>query len=330
MNKCVLFTILNLMIIRNVLSENHGLYEEYSINSYTRCRVDSDCMKMSDNSFCFDNDADKVGFCKCREGYDMVSRNKTFFACLGPAGFGEPCEKNMQCQLILTENSECYESTCRCKDGSHLYKDGRCYVSVLLDDYCSSDGNCWMMDNKFGNCVYGKCICPFDKQVPNTEKNDCIEGRNLGESCDNDNQCILVENTQCRVTCRCATGFVLSRDETRCLRAATRFFDYCEENEQCSAYLQGSTCISNNCTCSEGFHNWNTQCVRSAGLGGYCSSIEECIPDPKFSNVINCIDGNCQCLPGSFDEQLGCNRAVSQQAGYIFIFILSSSVLKFL
>lgn len=50
--------------------------------TYTKCRVDTDCLRVSNNSFCFDNDDNKVGRCKCLDGYELLTRNKTSFSCL--------------------------------------------------------------------------------------------------------------------------------------------------------------------------------------------------------------------------------------------------------
>lgn len=91
------------------------------------------------------------------------------------------------------------------------------------------------------------------------------------------------------------------------ISAATRFFDPCEENAQCSEFLQGSICSGGNCTCEETHHGYGTRCVRSVSIGDTCTGIEECIPDPRFSEIANCIDRTCQCLPGAVHEAIGCN-----------------------
>uniref|UniRef100_A0A6P7G0D3 Prion-like-(Q/N-rich) domain-bearing protein 25 isoform X2 n=1 Tax=Diabrotica virgifera virgifera TaxID=50390 RepID=A0A6P7G0D3_DIAVI len=325
----IVFVVSVVTVVCDHLSDS-VLEQLMAINSYTKCRVDADCAKISDHTFCFGNDADKDGYCRCKENYDMVSRNKTFFACLGPAGLGEKCEKNMQCQIVLTENSECANSVCRCKNGAHLYKDGRCYVSVLLGDFCRGSANCWLASNQFGNCVYGKCTCKFDNEVPGTDRMSCVHGKKIGEQCESDNQCSLTENTQCKTVCRCSPGFVMSRDQTRCLKAATRFNDVCLENDQCSASLQGSICLSNNCTCDIGFHSLDLKCVKTASFGGPCSNSEECVRDSSHLEVIHCNNGECQCKPGAVNETLGCTNRSNFIVQNSFVVILLGLVLKFL
>ncbi|XP_050507642.1 prion-like-(Q/N-rich) domain-bearing protein 25 isoform X1 [Diabrotica virgifera virgifera] len=352
----IVFVVSVVTVVCDHLSDSL-LEQLMAINSYTKCRVDADCAKISDHTFCFGNDADKDGYCRCKENYDMVSRNKTFFACLGrasvmlgcttphlsdtglksigpkfyaTAGLGEKCEKNMQCQIVLTENSECANSVCRCKNGAHLYKDGRCYVSVLLGDFCRGSANCWLASNQFGNCVYGKCTCKFDNEVPGTDRMSCVHGKKIGEQCESDNQCSLTENTQCKTVCRCSPGFVMSRDQTRCLKAATRFNDVCLENDQCSASLQGSICLSNNCTCDIGFHSLDLKCVKTASFGGPCSNSEECVRDSSHLEVIHCNNGECQCKPGAVNETLGCTNRSNFIVQNSFVVILLGLVLKFL
>lgn len=93
-----------------------------------------------------------------------------------------------------------------------------CWFSVSeLGDFCQTGGNCLLKDGTFGNCIAGKCDCKYDRQVPTEDAMSCVEARNLGEICENDDQCSFIPNAVCRVSCRCAAGYALSRDGTRCL-----------------------------------------------------------------------------------------------------------------
>ncbi|KAJ8972205.1 hypothetical protein NQ317_019830 [Molorchus minor] len=248
MSKGVLYFVL---VLHSVMVYTQ-LLEEQRVVSYQRCLLDADCQRVSDNSFCFGNDDNKVGICKCTSGYELLSRNRTFFACLQNVGWDESCEKDVQCYFMLSNNAEC-DTTCKCKEGSHLYTDGRCYPSIRLGDYCQTSANCLLKDSTFGNCVDGKCECKFDKQMPTEDAMSCVDSKNLGEPCDNNDQCSFILDAICRVTCRCSSGFVMSRDENKCLKAATTFFEQCQENAQCSEFLQGSSCNNGNCTCQDGF-----------------------------------------------------------------------------
>ncbi|XP_060525047.1 multiple epidermal growth factor-like domains protein 10 [Cylas formicarius] len=272
--------------------------------SYQRCLLDSDCRE---NSFCFDNDQHRIGICKCTDGYELLYRNRTYYACLKFAGYDQECVQDTQCIESLGALSTC-DGFCKCVDGAHRYTDGRCYKSILLDDFCQTDANCILGDGTFAFCADGQCSCNL-KQQPSADKLSCIETRNLGESCSDNNQCSLTENAICREVCRCAAGYVLSRNRTACLKAATYFLEPCEENPQCSEFLRGAACVAGNCSCMDGFHGFENTCARSAGLGEACAALEECVTERQFGNIVNCTEGICQCQRGVVDERHGCSRS---------------------
>nr|CAH7758838.1 unnamed protein product [Callosobruchus chinensis] len=274
--------------------------------AYTGCRNDLDCTRISNNSICYGNDSNSLGKCKCSSNYEMLTRNKTHFDCLKYVGYNESCEMDIQCQKSLTEIGVCEKGICQCMERAHLYTDGRCYVSILLGGFCQVDGSCYLKNGSFGHCVDGRCACVKDTEVPTEDRTSCVDGRYLGETCTTDDQCGLVDNAVCRVVCKCAVGYALSRDEKRCLKAATMFDDICEESEQCSAFLTGSICKSGNCTCAEGHHGYGSKCVRSVKIGDECVDQPECIPDPKYNNVADCVKNVCTCFPDAVSDVVGC------------------------
>ncbi|KAJ8913764.1 hypothetical protein NQ315_002444 [Exocentrus adspersus] len=317
---------------------------EARLVTYHKCLLDNHCQDISPHSFCYDNDNNRMGRCKCIDGYELLSRNRTYFACLKNANWEEPCEKDIQCYYLLSTNAKCDETdgVCKCAESAHRFTDGRCYKSIKLGDFCQVDGNCFLKDGTFGGCVDGRCECKRPRELPTEDAMGCIEARNLGEVCENDDQCSYIPNAVCRVSCKCAPGYALSRDGTRCLKgridlsyrltesvdrtvvvsewkllmngrdsAATKFFESCEENAQCSEFLQGSFCNEGNCTCSDGHHGYGSKCAKTAGIGGSCTGTEECIPEEKYSQAVNCVDGTCQCLAGTEDTYVGCNACMN-------------------
>ncbi|KAJ8958292.1 hypothetical protein NQ318_017438 [Aromia moschata] len=294
--------------------------EEQRIVTYQRCLLDIHCQNVNENSFCFGNDDTKAGVCKCIEGYELLSRNRTFLPnVMGryPRSFWH----NQMTKLDLINYLMKRAPQTRCWMGGTLRKKMfnvfiilviMLYVIpsvnvlkelIVLGDYCRTDANCLLKDGTFGNCVDGRCECKFDRQLPTEDAMSCVEQRDLGEICENDDQCSFTSNAVCRVSCRCRAGFALSRD------AAIAFFDTCEENAQCSEFLQGSLCSNNTCTCQDGFHGYGSRCTPNVGIGGTCTGLEECIPDARFSDIANCIDSVCQCLPGAVNEDIGCGSS---------------------
>ncbi|XP_018577538.1 uncharacterized protein LOC108915874, partial [Anoplophora glabripennis] len=99
----VLLCIINISM---VCMQSNDQREERLV-TYHRCLLDLHCQNINENSFCFDNDNNRVGRCKCIDGYELLSRNRTFFACLQNAGWEEPCEKNIQCYSTLSTDAVC-------------------------------------------------------------------------------------------------------------------------------------------------------------------------------------------------------------------------------
>ncbi|ENN79326.1 prion-like-(Q/N-rich) domain-bearing protein 25 isoform X1 [Dendroctonus ponderosae] len=291
-----------------------------SLVSYQRCRTDSDCRA---NSFCYDNDNTRVGLCKCQAGYELLFRNRTDYSCLKLATWGEECEISAQCVDNLGGLATC-QNTCGCQEKTYRYPyDGRCYRSVLLDDFCRTDANCILEDGTYAFCTDGQCECNIGLR-PSADRKRCVNVRNLGQNCSDDYQCSFIGNSVCREICRCAVGYVVSRNETTCLKAATYFFDSCEENAQCSEFLRDGICNNGNCTCESGYHGFETRCVRTARIGQACSASEQCVPSTELLSVANCTAGVCQCAPGATDSsgRVECSNNTSKVRISSFLFAL--------
>lgn len=222
------------------------------------------------------------------------------------ATWGEACEISAQCVDNLGGLATCENNICGCQEGTYRYPyDGRCHRSVckykiatfqthlndlqlVLEDFCGTDANCMLEDGTYAYCTDGQCECNIGLR-PSADRKRCVDARNLGQNCSDDYQCSFIGNSVCREICRCAVGYVVSRNGTSCLKgnllirtpssgnkspffsAATYFFDSCEENSQCSEFLRDGVCNNGNCTCESGFHGFETRCVRSARIGQACS-----------------------------------------------------------
>ncbi|KAF7276374.1 hypothetical protein GWI33_010424, partial [Rhynchophorus ferrugineus] len=98
--------------------------------TYQRCNLDRDCREFS---FCYGNDNanNKTGYCKCKSGYELLLRNRTFYACRKLANYNEECEYDIQCSEDLGSLAKCNNGLCGCGEGSVRYSyDGICYNSV--------------------------------------------------------------------------------------------------------------------------------------------------------------------------------------------------------
>lgn len=306
MNSLVLgVTLVFLFLFCKLNAQETELEIQERLVSYNRCRLDSDC---NENSFCYGNDNNRIGLCKCQAGYELLFRNRTFYLCLQLATWGEPCQIDSQCVDTLGSLARC-NGVCGCAENTYRYPwDGRCHKSTLLEDFCRTDANCMLEDGSYAYCTDGQCECNIGLR-PSADKKRCIESKTLGQNCTDNYQCSFIENSVCREVCRCGVGYVVSRNISACLKAATYFFDPCEEGYQCSEFLRNSICNRGNCTCEDGFHGYETRCVRSADIGQACRATEECIPSPQFQNIADCIEGVCQCQPGVTDERMKCGNS---------------------
>ncbi|XP_050313432.1 prion-like-(Q/N-rich) domain-bearing protein 25 [Anthonomus grandis grandis] len=278
--------------------------------SHKKCLTDTDCFE---NSFCYGNDNQKLGLCKCLYGWEMLFRNRTYYMCLKFANYGENCVLDIQCQGYLGTQGLCDNGICACTNNSFKYPwDGMCYQRVLLGDICKASASCMLDDNSYGVCKDSRCRCYLGLR-PSLDQRQCIDARNLGEDCTDDIQCSFTDNSVCMEICRCKMGYVVSRNESTCLKAAKKFYDPCSENDQCSEFLQDSICINGNCSCQSGYHSYGDKCVKSANIGQACGSAAQCLPSAsstlRSNSIVDCIEGVCQCLVGSSNqnETFGCN-----------------------
>ena len=142
------------------------------------------------------------------------------------------------------------------------------------------------------------CLCDPNYLSNNTA---CLT-RNLGESCENDEQCVfgISANVTCDDSsqCQCEVGFIsrgTSPDEICESRTIT---DTCTVDADCSVNIQNSECSSaqNLCACITGYdvNDDNSQCVAKT-LGDSCSNDGDCTATITLStcqgNVCVCPDG---------------------------------------
>lgn len=97
------------------------------------------------------------GQCVCRTGYFMKASGKTR-ACIQIADYGELCYLNQQCEFRLGTFSECYNSQCSCKDGSHyIVNENACVKSSSKFSLLESQG---LRKTHVGACeLFGTSFC---------------------------------------------------------------------------------------------------------------------------------------------------------------------------
>lgn len=214
------------------------------------------------------------------------------------SSLGDTCVDDLDCTVHFGNHAECIigksgGGVCGCRIGAH-FKEDICYETARLGQKCTVNNNCELATGEPAYCVKSVCTCR-DGYRPNQNGTECIRIRQLDEPCETDLECVA-NNSRCGYVCRCTVNYILSRQKDKCLKAADKMGDPCEENEQCSMFLHKATCdATGNCSCPTGFHHIppNSKCYPNIGLGEMCDNNDQCV----VSSAV-CSAGICQCEPG--------------------------------
>lgn len=259
------------------------------------CKYDSDCIA---NAYCKEQK-----YCQCKDEF-IIYVNGTSLSCLEEASrLEDDCEADIQCTKPFGNHAECVTraggfGTCSCKVGAH-FKDGRCYETSLIGEKCKVSNNCYLASGQPAYCDRSVCACP-NKYHPNQDGTDCIKTVHLDEPCESDQECVT-ENSRCGEVCRCKVNYIQSRNKDKCLKAADKLGERCEENEQCTAFLTTAMCGADGlCACFPGYHHIppDSRCFRDVGLGDTCEETAECVVTSAV-----CSSGRCQCERGLSPNQ---------------------------
>ncbi|KAJ3660060.1 hypothetical protein Zmor_011715 [Zophobas morio] len=287
------------VMISIIVSIHAQKLAKQKIQSYASCRTDKDC---KEKAFCFGNDDDTDGKCKCQKGYELI-RNTTFYECLPAMKIGDPCGKDIQCQVTAGDLAFCDKyKICSCNDESHAYE-GRCEYKAKIGEICMGDGNCYLENGTpgggLGFCTDGRCKCGLN-QKHSADRTKCLNSRKLGEPCVADEECTATTpNTKCSEKCICDPAYTEARNASTCVKAATQFDEPCDSDGQCSKYLKESICNGNKCGCETGFHGYTLKCVKTKKPGQPCEEDAECLYEKKLYENVKCQDKMCKCLYGN-------------------------------
>ncbi|XP_034948962.1 prion-like-(Q/N-rich) domain-bearing protein 25 [Chelonus insularis] len=286
------------------------------------CTYDVDCIE---NAYCFNQET-----CMCMDGY-VVNKNRTHMQCLKiVTNLGDPCDENIQCEMTFTSQAECRGNICVCSDGSHYEAEQRrCYESVGLGKICQTNYNCYVEGSK-SFCSDGFCSCPL-LHHSNADGTKCLQSANLGQNCTNDEECITL-NSRCSGVCSCKIDYALSNDKKRCLKAAMKLGDFCEEDSQCSLFLKNTKCgEENKCICVLDLKPRETECVRKLNpemIGKPCYSRSQCVLPTSDTELkphevanIDCINNICSCAQDYIltENKLDCIRFSENSSGKLII-----------
>nr|CAD7407663.1 unnamed protein product [Timema cristinae] len=121
--------------------------------------------------------------------------------------------------------------------------------------------------------------------------------------------------------CTCPEFYIISSDRSQCLQRLALPYSACNASEQCADRMViGAICANNICACAEGFHYLHGRCWKSVGLGGECSTSEQChVNYDHQSATCNLKVGLCECSFGYYSRGgIDCRReakAIGESCG---------------
>ncbi|XP_044735643.1 prion-like-(Q/N-rich) domain-bearing protein 25 [Chrysoperla carnea] len=211
-----------------------------------------------------------------------------------PKYMGESCEKDVQCQVSFGNNAICSESHCKCSPNTH-FENGVCYKNGKIGDQCDTNADCYIED-ALTFCVNSVCVCnTYYHPIDGGTK--CVKSKRLQDKCDSDSEC-TIENTRCLGSCRCQIHFVENKQRTACLKVVDNFDDFCEEDAQCSQFLDNGACVNNKCGCANGYHLYSNKCWKNVDIFEMCESENECIINSRLDGIVECVEERCFCKYG--------------------------------
>ena len=175
--------------------------------------------------------------CQCRPDFDVTLSDRF---CLKRRALFESCFVSEQC----LNSSKCYANS-----------------TQLL----SATTQFWIRPD-IPLSPEGLCVCPPTHFISNN--NDCQERRGIGQSCEEDAQC-LQPNSICNAStgqCFCNHTFIFSSVIGHCVKGK-HLGEQCSGREECQYSEEYSWCIDNICMCGAGYtpdknsYNGLPQCV---------------------------------------------------------------------
>ncbi|CAD6241670.1 GSCOCG00009333001-RA-CDS, partial [Cotesia congregata] len=226
------------------------------------CTINTECIV--NNSVC----SDKV--CKCRKDYMPLSNHK----CLSKI-LKRECITDYDCHTI--KFSSCSEqSKCTCNQKYVALDETKC--AALLGEYCSDDNSCWGANTL---CHDNKCCCK--QHFKDNFNYQCVP-MYLGESCENNDDCMMIQHAQCSTNKKCFCQEAYIAVNARACKALLG--ENCEQDADC--YAENSICMDNKCRCKNFFAADPSN--SKSKLEASCVSDEDCweIKHAKCSTEKKC------------------------------------------
>ena len=258
------------------------------------------------------------GVCTCAG--DSLVYDKSTNQCT-QRKLSEKCNSDINCQLL--DGASCVDGKCKCPPGKS------CEEKCKLNKTCDSSFDCdsvidgWICSDEGVQVCNLSYVQVGDYSCRPRTKDDSCDGlifdtrtllcvdRKIGDACNDDSECGLINNATCSGTCTCISPYIFPiLDNTTCSRCQLEAYIYddslntciqrvlgdpCKADSQCELAFNNSVCEENQCACPDGYAR-DTQintCIFCA-LGQYCSAYANCTVNIPYSF---CNGSNLTCLP---------------------------------
>ncbi|XP_061186751.1 uncharacterized protein LOC133194859 [Saccostrea echinata] len=222
---------------------------------------------------------------------------------------GERCISDMQCKH---SNMRCLKSRCSCRTGYIEYNggcisDGDLEHLMIQKNILQYDQEC---EENFQCSFYGgvcsrtcSCISGYVYSGSN-----CIEVKQLGDTCDSEDQCYQTDYPMVCLRNRCSCTDEFLEIDKKCIRddIALQIDDKCNSEIQCERTEKSLTCLNGKCTCKKDYTRLQNVCLK-AGLKLQipCRISLQCT---GTSNATVCYEGKCVCDFGFVPVENNCKR----------------------
>ena len=225
---------------------------------------------------------------------------------------GDTCLHPNNCQKRLECSSQ---NKCVCKAAyDEIDYNGQevCAINSLhLGSSCIEPYDC---SNSVANSTCSGSICSCLSGFVDAN-GQCLPAKDLGESCQENEQCTTA-NAECSGgTCSCESGFVASSGQ--CLATKT-LGQSCQANVQC--ITSNAECSSGTCSCKSGFVASGGQCLAEKTIGQSCSVTLQCVT----ANT-ECSGGTCKCKSG-WSQPGSCGQGTNSDTCYPAIVLDTTNV----
>ncbi|XP_008560128.1 prion-like-(Q/N-rich) domain-bearing protein 25 [Microplitis demolitor] len=202
---------------------------------------DIKCASTALNEYCNNHSECTIGNSTCIDGKCQHTNNYGSSKQTKPAGLGETCRDNFDCEIIVNGICSPEYNICICSQNNLALNKLTC--TPIVGEFCTNDSQCLFHSSY---CIDFTCQCR--PNLTPVSAIQCVKTFSL-YSCNKDSECSDPWHSKCSEDklCVCNSNNTALSQST-CL---PQLFGYCWKDDQC--VIENSVCIDFNCKCKDNF-----------------------------------------------------------------------------